>query len=338
MSQTIFPVLSMHREDVCWEEAIWDLTPVENRSGVWFKREDYFAPLGYGGPNGSKLRQLIWLMNRQRTGKTHVLSGASVKSPQLSMSTIVGAHYGLPTRLVIGATTPESAVKHPNVRIAKAFGAELDIIKVAYNPALQRRVRDLAQPDSLVVEYGITMEHTKHPPEDVLLFHRVGASQVRNIPDEVRQLIIPAGSCNSLTSILLGLALYENPVKVLRTYGIGPDKMAWVKARCDILSAVAGVDVWGHAKSLYWSHNNLQDRGFTNYQMEMPESWLGIDFHPTYEGKVIRWLKNHENLDLHEGTMFWIIGSKPDPEVILPFSEDYKHVSLHQRAASWAQH
>ena len=321
MSATIFPVLSMAREDIHWEDFLLDLTPVEAHDGLYTKREDYFAPLGYGGPNGSKLRQLIWMMHRNLTGKTHVLSGASVKSPQLSMSTIVGAHYGLPTRLVVGATTPESAVKHPNVKIARAFGAKLDIIKVAYNPALQRRVRDLEQPSSLVVEYGITLEHTKHAPDEVVKFHRIGANQVRNIPADVRKLIVPAGSCNSLTSILLGLAIYDNPVKVMYTYGIGPEKMEWVKQRCNIIGEALGVDVWGHAKSLYWRHINLQKMGFTNYQMEMPESAWGIDFHPTYEGKVVRWIKQHEKMEFEGDTMFWIIGSQPKVEVALQFAK-----------------
>jgi hypothetical protein len=60
MTQSIFPVLALDRAQVQWEQHLGELTPWENRDGVWFKREDYFAPLGYGGPNGSKMRQLIW--------------------------------------------------------------------------------------------------------------------------------------------------------------------------------------------------------------------------------------------------------------------------------------
>ena len=64
MSQSIFKTLSTDRKVVKWEDYLRHLTPVENHQGVWFKREDYFAPLGYGGPNGSKMRQLIWLCLR----------------------------------------------------------------------------------------------------------------------------------------------------------------------------------------------------------------------------------------------------------------------------------
>lgn len=54
MTDTIFKTLSLDRELVRWEEHLGELTPWENRHGMWFKREDYFAPLGYGGPNGKE--------------------------------------------------------------------------------------------------------------------------------------------------------------------------------------------------------------------------------------------------------------------------------------------
>jgi len=89
---TVFDIISVDREAVKWESYLASLTPWENKSGVWFKRDDYFAPLGYGGPNGSKMRQLIWYINRFKGNKSHIVTGASIQSPQLSMSAIVGSH------------------------------------------------------------------------------------------------------------------------------------------------------------------------------------------------------------------------------------------------------
>ena len=60
---TIFQTLSLDRSQIHWEEQLLELTPVEEVGGVWFKREDYFAPLGYSGINGSKLRQCIYLID-----------------------------------------------------------------------------------------------------------------------------------------------------------------------------------------------------------------------------------------------------------------------------------
>ena len=61
---SVFNKLAINREEVKWENYLATLTPWQNKAGVWFKREDYFAPLGYSGPNGSKMRQLIWYVNR----------------------------------------------------------------------------------------------------------------------------------------------------------------------------------------------------------------------------------------------------------------------------------
>jgi hypothetical protein len=66
-----------------WADQLYDITPVENVGGMWWKREDKFAPLGYGNINGSKLRQLIWLFSQK--AYPGVVSGAVTGSPQLPM-------------------------------------------------------------------------------------------------------------------------------------------------------------------------------------------------------------------------------------------------------------
>jgi len=321
MKQSIFPKFSLNRDDIHWEDYLKALTPWENHQGIWFKREDFFSPLGYGGPNGSKCRQLIHLMSSTRAGKTHVLSGASVKSPQLSMSAIIGKHYGLPSRLIVGATKPETLMNHPNPRIAAGFGASFEYINVAYNPALQRKVAELTKPSSLVVKYGITVEHQTCSVEDLLAFHAVGANQVRNIPEEVEVLIVPAGSCNSLVSVLMGLRHDPKNVRLLYTLGIGPDKMEWVRERCKKL----GFDI--DNLPFKWKHHSLHDTGFSTYQDNMPETFDGIEFHGTYEGKMIRYLKQNGWVSQDGYVGFWIVGSEPDLSVIEPFYTHPEYVT-----------
>ena len=313
MTQTIFPTLALDRAQVQWEQHLGDLTPWEEHQGTWFKREDYFAPLGYGGPNGSKMRQLIWYMNRFREGKTHVLTGASIQSPQLSMSAIVGAHYGLKCRQVV-YSKPHTVLTHENPRIAAGFGAVFEYVNGPYNPIIQRRVADLTQPTSLVVEYGITVPHKTHPAEDVLKFHEVGANQVRNLPEHLRNLIAPAGSCNSLCSILLGLSRNPKNIDNLFTLGIGPDKRKWVRERM----AIMGVDI-DHLP-FRWNHFSLHDTGFSRYSDKFKgESFDGINFHPTYEAKMWRWLRQNNGIGFNDRSGFWIVGSAPNPAVVKPF-------------------
>jgi len=118
-------VTNLGRAASHWEDGLYDLTPVEEIDGLAFKRDDKFAPLGYGCINGSKLRQLVWLVDRyvQAGGQRGLISGASVRSPQLSMGTAVANHFGLPSTHVIGHTTPEASIKHPDVAMATLMAA-----------------------------------------------------------------------------------------------------------------------------------------------------------------------------------------------------------------------
>jgi 1-aminocyclopropane-1-carboxylate deaminase/D-cysteine desulfhydrase-like pyridoxal-dependent ACC family enzyme len=312
---SIFPTLGIDRNKVRWEDYLTALTPWEQRGGLWFKREDYFAPLGYGGPNGSKMRQLIWYINRFRAGKTRLLTGASVQSPQLSMSAIVGAHFGLRCQQVV-YSKPNSVLRHANPQIAAGFGADFVFAAAPYNPVIQRKVDELRSDDALVVEYGITVPHKKYPAADVRGFHETGAAQVQNLPPEVRTLIVPAGSCNSLTSILLGLSQNAHNLQTLFTVGIGPDKREWVLERL----AAMGVDP--AALRFRWQHHSLHDTGFSAYSDYFEgESYEGINFHPTYEAKIWRFLRQHLAPPLaRDGTVgFWIVGALSHPDVVRPY-------------------
>lgn len=314
---TVFSELTLDRSRLRWEDFLGVQTPWELRGGVWFKRDDYFAPLGYGGPNGSKMRQLIWYVNKFRPGKTHIVTGASIQSPQLSMSAIVGAHYGLPTRQVV-YSKPDTVLRHENPRIAAGFGAHFEYAAGPYNPIIQRRVADLTRPDSLVVEYGITVPHEKHNPELVRKFHEVGANQLRNMPAAVTRLVVPAGSCNSLCSILLGLARDPLNLSTLVTLGIGPEKRSWVRERM----ARIGVDI--ERLPFQWEHHSLHISGYSRYSDKFKgEQFEGVTFHPTYEAKMWRWLRERDplgNVLPRDGSAaFWVVGSAPDPAVIKPF-------------------
>ena len=313
MSNSVFTEFTLDRDRVRWEDHLATLTPWEQRGGIWFKREDYFAPLGYGGPNGSKMRQLIWYVNKFRKGRTHIVTGASIQSPQLSMSAIVGAHYGLRARQIV-YSKPETVLKHENPRIAYGFGAEFEFASGPYNPILQRKVVDLTQPNSLVVEYGITVPHDRYPAEYVRKFHEIGAHQVSNLPESVKTLIAPAGSCNSLCSILLGLTRDSKNLETLFTLGIGPEKRSWVRER------MAKIGINTEQLPFKWKHFSLHETGFSRYSDKFTgEQFEGIAFHPTYEAKMWRWLRQNTTPADDGSVGFWIVGSAPNPNVIEPF-------------------
>lgn len=320
-----------------------ELTPCEIRAGRWYKREDMFAPMGYGGPNGAKLRQLIHLVERRGERPKGILTGASVLSPQISMAALVGRHYGIPVKIVIGAANVITAARHPNVRIALDAGAEFHFVEVGYNPYLQGVVNRLAPEHEgwMKLCYGITTE-----PEDgdeaVTAFHAVGAEQVRNIPDEVTTIYCPLGSANSATSLLYGLAKFPaHRVERVILFGIGPTKLQWMHDRLAQIERSSGLKIQERYRTHYETkplfpseapepghtemdllHYDLHGTGFADYGDRVPYELDGIKFHPTYEGKILAYMGSRikalcDDWWYPNGTaLFWIVGSEPNPAVV----------------------
>lgn len=298
--------------------ALESLTPWLRVEGIDFKREDLFAPWGEGWLNGGKLRSCFWILGKAaELGYEGIVTGASVKSPQLSMTTAVASSYGMKAVQVIGSRL-ETARRRPQVAIAEQLGAEFVISKIAYNPGLQKLAREeAARRGYFYLEYGITTSN----PEWIEGFHALGGGQVANMPD-VTDLVVPAGSCNSLVNILYGIWRYR-PRKLQRIHmvAIGPSRQQWVEER---LSHLGCGDVFlrryksGERYNLPGAEaryelllHDLHAAG-VSYQDEVPWSIGSIKLHPTYEGKVGRWLAGHHWPRTQEGVKvgFWIVGSE----------------------------
>lgn len=345
MTDTIFPILSIDRNKIHWEDHLLDPTPVElhkdEKTGraCFFKREDFFAPLGYNGINGSKLRQAIYL-GRQYIAETvspYIVGAMSTHSPQLPMQTAVAKHFGKSTVTLTGGTNPKTAIKHPMVDMAAWFGSKFVLVKVGYNAVLQKRAQELRNyigGDTFYMEYGITLG-LEHSDDEIYKFHYIGAEQVKNIPEHITDLIIPAGSCNSATSILLGLLLYPHlNIKRIHLIGTGPSKIEYLTERLERMSSVLGFDTTvfdglPYKKSSYSSAQrkefcqihfyDLHGEKFCKYEDSMPCNFGGIELHPTYEGKMMTYIqKNFDGL-LNENTLFWIVGSEPNKKAMQPY-------------------
>ena len=305
-------MINLGRAKQHWEDTLLDLTPVESVSGMLFKREDKFAPLGYGAINGAKLRQLIWLVNRykQQGGDAGLLSGASVHSPQLSMGTAVASHFGLPSTHVLGAPNSVSSLRHPDVNMAYSMGATFEYSKVGYNGALQAMVRRLLETEKYAgyfyLEYGVSLDHKQHPPEDIAAFHRVGAQQVQNLPD-VNHLIVPAGSCNSLVSVLYGLALHQGQPRHIVLPEIGPSKRKWVQERLAAIQSVSGKNMGFDGLFERVEYHDLHGTGYVTYSDTRPYTHGSITFHNRYEGKVMTWLADRKPELIAPDNLLWVI-------------------------------
>lgn len=317
---SIFPDEAMGLHATPWSEWLEELTPVERHGGLWLKREDAFAPLGDGGINGSKLRGLIFMMEQRSQDSQMVVTGASVRSPQHGMTAAVAAHLGMRSLHVVGATKPHTAAKHVQPQMAARFGATFDFIGGAYNTVLQPRVQALAaELRAATVPYGITPE-----PFELLRFHELGGVQTQNLPD-VHTLIMPMGSCNSLASVLLGLQRHPRPPRLRRIIlvGIGPDRNRWTWDRLAKLEVQEGYRY--NAETCLKREpidRNYLELVYVNAYAEYPYDQLvkeklgDVVLHPTYEAKVIRFLRDHHPQVLTEDSCLWVVGGPQSEEAM----------------------
>lgn len=307
-----------------WIDTIYDLTPVEFVDGMHFKRDDKFAPLGYGNINGAKLRQAVWLVDRwvKEKGIKGVVSGSVSQSPQHAFIAEICRHYGLGCVITHSKKKVEDS---PYLYRAQRIGAKLVYSKVGYAKTLGAMARKMLKvlPNHEYLETNITLEESVNHISDIEAFHAVGAEQVRNIPKHVNHLVIPCGSCNSSTSILYGLLKYPQPqLKSITLMGIGnhgSNNIYYIRERLNKIAKYKGLDVAG---MFDWSfegkkgfrhkvyHENLNGSGYCTYADEFPGRAGAIEFHPRYEGKVIRYMRHKTPHLWKDTTLFWIVGGK----------------------------
>lgn len=281
-----------------------DITPVELRGGIWWKREDYNRNVY--GVNGSKFRACRHLLTQaMAAGFTHVVSAQATASPQSSICATLAKELGMECTIVVGASKPETAIKHPNIAIAMAAGANLDTgCRVAYNGTLQPYGARLAKElGAYQLPYAIS------PPagSDVEAFLQVNAPQVANLPDGVERLVLPFGSANTACGIFYGLH-DQRPSSLRDVYlmEIGPNRREWARERLE--SVGRGLELPGVRVHFITLHEV-----WASYSDRMPETMEGIHFHPHYEGKMIRWLNlvQPEWWTRRDGTTaFWIVGGE----------------------------
>lgn len=333
MINTTFTTISIDRENIKWENHIKDLSPVELHNGTYFKREDKFAPLGFGNINGSKLRVCIWLIDQAiKKGAQGVIHGAVSGSPQHPMVATICKHYNIPCVDVIGV---KDITGHKNLEIAKEMGATFEFSNVGYAKTLESKayqLRDSKYPNYFVLETNITVNEGRNTPGRIQQFHAVGAYQVANIPTHIERIVLPAGSCNSCVGALYGLSIRRpKNLKEIVLCGIGnfgSKDPEYIQRRLQLIGAP---DVynwpWDNGAGLFGLTDNENKivvrhldiythpetgKPYTTYNDLMPFNYDGIELHGRYEGKIFNWLKDNNQMHLLDNkTMFWIVGSEP---------------------------
>ena len=296
-----------------WADSLYAMTPVEQKSdSMFYKRDDFYAPLGINSINGSKLRQLVWLFDREDPSKVDTVVSATnvAKSPQVIMTPAVAEHYGYRCINVAGGTNFNSINKKEMPMAATMFGAKYDIVcRSGFNVNIQKRAQLIMAdlPRSFNIERDITLHHNNpaNSAADLREFHSVGAQQVKNIPSDIEAIIMPFGSATSCTSVLLGLSEWKPfSLKTIHLVNVGVDKREEMFYRLELMGAdISMYDfVWHDTQVPY-------DKLLKGVSVD------DITFHCRYEAKVYQYLLDSRPDLINERNLYWVIGSYPSTAV-----------------------
>lgn len=277
-----------------------DLTPVEKVGGIYFKREDLFQPFSDSEVNGSKLRQCMLLVDKNK-GKINngIITATSVLSPQAPMVARVAKEYGVNCDILYGGTSFEKLSTNKYYRLSKDYGAIVSIVsKSGRQSVLQHHAQKIVdETNKFNIMYGMDLEN------NIDVFIDSIAKQVENLPDNLDNLIIPCGSGISTIGILTGINMYKKNIKNIYAIGIAPNRLDKINKFSDKIS---------NNYNIKFDNNLIYVDAFSTlkgykYENVCHENYFGIEFHKRYESKVFKWLINNIDYD-KEKTCMWIVG------------------------------
>lgn len=240
------------------------LTPVEIINGVYCKRDDLFV---CNGVAGGKVRTCLALAH----GAAGLVTAGSRSSPQVNIVAHIAQHLGIPAR----AHTPCGQLL-PELVDAQAHGCEIIQETPGHNSVIIARAREDAKARGWVeIPFGMECYEAV----------RQTRGQVRNVPRDVRRVIMPVGSGMSLAGVLWGLqdaGLSHVPV-VGTVVGASPVKR-----------------LEQYAPSAWRQRVSLQPAGM-DYHDAKPGAIGHLMLDPFYEAKAALTI-------WQPGDLFWVVG------------------------------
>lgn len=176
------------------------VTPVHKFGGIYVKREDLAAYVGYQYPSGSKVRQYNKMVQAADKDAELVVGCASSSAMQIYVAAAAAQNSRRAVVFVPARKERTSATEY-----AIALGAEIHEVRPGYMNVVRARAR----------EYG---KGKKVVRWDVMGAVEDAAAQVTNIPD-VKRIVVASGSGLTAVGIAVGLARQERqiPLEIIAT-------------------------------------------------------------------------------------------------------------------------
>lgn len=324
-NNSVFEVFSFDRNIVKWEDYLYKLTPVKyvedsNFGSMHFKLENYFAPLGAGCTNGSKLRQGVYLINTYAKEKDVVISGLAMNSPSHFHIPALAKHYGKKSIEVIGNTIKMEKFNSEMLKCSSYLGSFFIKAKCNYNNVIQKTVHNYKKqnPNTYAVEYAITLFHRKHSAKEIFDFHKIGAYQCKNIPSNIERIVMAYSSGNCATSVFLGILQNINnfpKLKYIDLVGTAPNAFSYLKERLIIMDQFVDIksyDVFNfggnNAKIKVSYYDTFFEKKYT-YSQVVKSDFGDVELFGRYEAKVMDFIKNNFIHYINPDTLFWVVGA-----------------------------
>lgn len=246
-----------------------ELTPVEYINNIYFKREDKFNIFNVCGGKARSAYQLI--SDGIERGYTHFVTAGSRHSPQCEIVSCICENLNVHCHLFMPKGKETSVIKTIN----NNYLSEIHRTKIGYNSVICKWSRDFSEENNYYyIPFGMecfnNIEITKH--------------QVKNIPNQVKRIIIPVGSGMSFISVLNGLEYYK-------------------RTDIEVLGVSVGKDITKNIEK-YLNAPNIKYtivKSEVPYDKDIKDNILcGITLDKTYEAKCISYVKPND--------MLWIVG------------------------------
>ena len=280
-----------------------DLTPIQCIDGIYYKRDDLFAPFGSDDVNGGKVRQTIHMFNKfneyivEKCNST-VICSVSVYSPTAPVISRVAKDFGFRCIVAVGGTKPETLDRHHMMRLAKHNGAEIRIVAGhGMSNAINAKVKKIVEEEGC---FNTSFDNAiySHWGEE---FMDINSGQVKNIPDEIETLVMSAGVGIQFSCVLRGLRKYEKNIKRVIAVQIGPDRRKRIDSYFESNSEGP---LFGEEKPYKYELQSYKSAYGKGLDIQLP---FGVWLDDLNEAKAHKWMT--ENLD-ERNTLFWCVGRR----------------------------
>ena len=266
-------------------------TPVVFEAGLYVKRDDLFALEPLASIRGGKLRQCVAML--AGTAPSKLISAGSVHSPQPVIVAYAAQHLGLPCTILVGGKR-----ETPSLILARGFGAEIIRCRSGRHTVLFACARKIAAPGHFIMPFGM------RPEKPCRRFYETCAVQVRNIPADIRTIVIASGSGVTATIVAYGVWQDRRVHQQIALLNVGPNRHRQILETLHALDPESAQ--WAARENVFQVFPLSQKRGF-RYESPISFNIGRIVLNPLYEGKAFEWFTSNVNFDANR-TLFWVTG------------------------------